>query len=82
MAGYREDFDTDALIDFLEDFTGRVHKVLKQGKINGRSFLKLTDEGLKKLGMKDDDRNKLLKKINEIKETKKEKSEVCINITR
>ena len=56
MAEYSEDFDTDALIEFLEDFPGRVFKVLKREKINGRSFLTLTDEELKKLGMKDDDR--------------------------
>ena len=80
MAEYSEDFDTNALIDFLEDFPGRVHRVLRQGKINGRSFLTLTDEELKKLGMKDEDRKKLLKKIDEVKEANKTKSEVCINI--
>ena len=48
MTEYSEDFDTDALIEFLEDLKGRVLKILKQGKINGRSFLTLTDEELKK----------------------------------
>ena len=81
MAEYSEDFDTDALIEFLEDFTGRVHKVLRQKKINGRSFLTLTDEELRQSGMKDDDREELLKKINEVKKTKA-KSEVCTNIMR
>ena len=80
MAEYSVDFDTDALLEFLEDFAGRVLKFLKQEKINGRSFLTLTDEELKKLGMKDNDRKELLKKIDEVKETKKVKPEVYINI--
>ena len=80
MDEYSEDFDTDALIEFLEDFPGRVLKVLKREKINGKSFLTLTDEELKKLGMKDDDRKELLKKIYEIKEANKEKPEVYIYI--
>lgn len=82
MAEYREDFDTDALIEFLEDFTGRVHRVLKQKKINGRSFLTLTDEELRKSDMKDNEREDLLKKINEVKETCKAKPEVYINTMR
>ena len=80
MVEYNEDFDTDALIEFLEEFPIRVLKVLKREKINGRSFLTLTDEELKKLDMKDDDRKELLKKINEVKETNKVKPEVYINI--
>ena len=80
MVEYSEDFDTDALIEFLEDFPGRVLKVLKREKVNGRSFLTLTDEELKKLGMKDDDRKELLKKIYEIKEANKEKPKVYIYI--
>ena len=80
MVEYSEDFDTDALIEFLEDFPGRVLKVLKREKVNGRSFLTLTDEELKKLGMKDDDRKGLLKKIYEIKEANKEKPKVYIYI--
>ena len=82
MAEYSEDFDTEALIEFLEDFTGRVHKVLRQKKINGRSFLTLTDEELRKSDMKDNDREELLKKINEVKETCKTKPEVYINTMR
>ena len=82
MAEYSEDFDTDALIEFLEDLKGRVLKVLRREKINGRSFLTLTDEELRKFGMKDDDREELLMKIDEVKETKKAKLEVCLNIMR
>ena len=76
MAEYSEDFDTEALIEFLEDFTGRVHKVLKQNKINGRSFLTLTDKELRQFGMKDNDREEVLKKIDEVKETCKANPEV------
>ena len=76
MAEYSEDFDTEALIEFLEDFTGRVHKVLKQNKINGRSFLTLTDKELRQFGMKDNDREEVLKKIDEVKETCKTNPEV------
>ena len=77
MAKYSEDFNTNALIEFLEDFTGRVHKVLQRNKIDGRSFLTLTDEKLMKLDMKlESDRKDLLKKIDEIKETNKVKLEV------
>ena len=82
MAEYSEDFDTDALLEFLEDFSGRVHKTLRQNKINGRSFLTLTDEELRKSGMKDNDREELLKKINEVKETCKAKPKVYINTIR
>ena len=82
MTEYSEDFDTDALIEFLEDLKGRVLRILRQGKINGRSFLTLTDQELKKLGMKDDDRKELLMKIDEVKETKKAKLEVSLNIMR
>lgn len=80
MAEYSEGFDTDALLDFLEDSPGRVHKILRQKKINGRSFLTLTDEELRKSGMKDNDREDLLKKIEEVKETCKVNPEVYINI--
>ena len=82
MAEYSEDFDTDALIEFLEDFPGRVHKTLIQKKINGRSFLTLTDKELRQFGMKDNDREELLKKINEVKETRKAKPKVYINTMR
>ena len=82
MAEYSEDFDTDALMEFLEDFAGRVLKFLRQEKINGRSFLTLTDEKLRKLGMNDNDREELLKKIEEVKEANKVKPGVCINIMR
>ena len=78
MAEYSEDFDTEALIEFLDDLKRRVLRVLKENKINGRSFLTLTDEELKKLGMKDNDREELLKKIDEVKKTNKAKPEVCI----
>ena len=80
MVEYNEDFDTDALIEFLEEFPGRVLNVLKREKINGRSFLTLTDEELKKLDMRDNDRKELLKKIDQAKEANKVKPEVYINI--
>ena len=80
MAEYSEDFDTDALIKFLVDLRARVHNILRQEKIDGRSFLTLTDEELRKLDMKDGDREELLEIIYDIKETKKAKPEVCINM--
>ena len=68
MAGDIRNFNTEELIGFLQDLSGRVHTILRQKKINGRSFLLLTDEELLRLGMKEmHDRRAVLQKIRELK---------------
>ena len=76
MAGDIHNFNTEELIGFLQDLSGRVHTILRKNKINGRSFLLLTDEELLRLGMKEvHDRRAVLQKIGELK--KELKPEVC-----
>ena len=71
MAEFSEDFDTEKLIDFLDSFKifgFRVLRVLEDAKIDGHTFLQLTDGKLLKLGMKEEeDRKAILKKISELK---------------
>ena len=68
MARDIHSFNTEDLISFLQDLSGRVHTILRQKKINGRSFLLLTDEELLRLGMKEmRDRRAVLQKIRELK---------------
>ena len=71
MAEFNKDFDTDDLIDFLDSFkifSFRVLSVLGGAKIDGHTFLQLTDGELLTLGMKkEEDRIALLRKISELK---------------
>lgn len=68
MAGDIHNFNTEELIGFLQDLSGRVYTILRKNKINGRSFLLLTDEELLRLGMKEvQDRRAVLQKIRELK---------------
>lgn len=71
MAEFSEDFDTDDLIEFLDSFkifSFRVLRVLEDAKIDGHTFLQLTDGELLTLGMKkEEDRIALLRKISELK---------------
>ena len=71
MAEFSEDFDTYDLIDFLDRFkifSFKVLEVLENAKIDGHTFLQLTDGELLKLGMKkEEDRIALLRKISELK---------------
>ena len=67
MARDIHSFNTEELIDFLQDLSGRVHAILRQKKINGRSFMLLTDEELLRFDMEEEsDRIQVLQKIHEL----------------
>ena len=67
MAGDIRNFNTEELIGFLQDLSGRVHTIIRQKKINGRSFLLLTDEELLRFDMEEEsDRIQVLQKIHEL----------------
>ena len=71
MAEFSEDFDTEKLTEFFYSFkifSFKVLRVLEDAKIDGHTFLQLTDGKLLKLGIKkEEDRKAILKKISELK---------------
>ena len=80
MAGDIRNFNTEELIDCLQDLPGRVHTILRKNKINGRSFLLLTDEELLRFDMEESDRIQVLQRIHEmIRELEPEVSG-CIHV--
>ena len=66
MAGDIHNFNTEELIDYLEDLSERVHTFLRQKQINCRSFLLFTNEELLMFDMEERDRIQVLQKIHEM----------------